>query len=205
MSPLEFRILTSVFDAPAYLGYYYGEMLTLLGDELSKTVIGVRFVRAIARLFQEQYLIAQRLDRDGQPTDEFFTPTVDEIEAALRREINFTYQLTQRGSQVWECCAKPNWSHYIRNSWELDDAGEMSRHALTGMQKTLVRIGVLLDSPCIVPGTLQWRVLRPWPVTYWKELSIGYEVSYRINPKRSRIVLGDVGEPSLWPPEWMGI
>ena len=147
MTPLELRILTSAVTAPAPLGYYLGEMLTLLGDlgGVPEPVIRTRFVAAIGRLFRQQYLVAERIDNDGMATGEYFYPASAKIEAGLRREICFDYQLTPQGSSFWEEQAQPNWSHYICNSWTHGD--KLQQCTLAGMQETLVKIGVLLDSP----------------------------------------------------------
>jgi hypothetical protein len=60
MSSLELRLLTSVVDTPAYLRYYYGDMLIQLGDwgGVPEPEIRARFVKAMTRLFEEQYLVA---------------------------------------------------------------------------------------------------------------------------------------------------
>ncbi len=106
-----------------------------------------------------------------------FIPSLVEIKAALREEINLGYYLTLKGGEQWESVSKPKWNQYFHWGYNVlmcaDRAiGErlLAEHDLLFADE--------LDS-YIILETSMWEEVVPWQATYWKNLPIGYRVHFQ--------------------------
>lgn len=120
-------------------------------------------------------------------------PSRDQLFAALvyakgRRPPNgLHYGLTRQGGERWEQAAGADWSRYVRDSLSFaaeDDDVVGPRCEITGMDRARVEAALAASRRDVLPGTLTWDRLEPWPVTPWKTLPGAYRVRFRCGPER---------------------
>jgi hypothetical protein len=100
------------------------------------------------------------------------------------------YRLTVAGGNAWESFAKPEWDRYI-DQWGCtadEDNPELtimtcaSKELLASYVETICReeIDAKVDS-------FRWTERRPWNPRYWKELPVGYEVTFEVLQDRRQL------------------
>ncbi|WP_019500749.1 hypothetical protein [Pseudanabaena sp. PCC 6802] len=138
------------------------------------------------KLFQKGYLLAassEDFDNSGQIKGGFM-PSLLEITAALREEVNLGYYLTAQGGNQWETVSNPQWEQYF--SWPLGiepvNEGEIVCGSREVGENLISMIHLLSPGNSrleVIPGTVMWETLTPWEATYWKTLPIGYRIRYQ--------------------------
>ncbi|MBV9787090.1 MAG: hypothetical protein JOZ51_02875 [Chloroflexi bacterium] len=103
-------------------------------------------------------------------------PSLDDLLTALAKDTRLAYALTQQGAQRWEAVAHPSWDRYYATRG-------LETITLTAMDRQLVQELLALypythEHEAMVLDSIQWDVERPWQVTYWKTLPVGYKVTF---------------------------
>jgi hypothetical protein len=148
--------------------------------------------KTMQRLFKQGDLVAQRLrlqPRCALVGDDF-VPTPQQVEAGLRGESPLACWLTTRGGRRWEAYACPDWQHYLRCAVPAGQQGE-----IIGSDRTVVQQHLALlqehSTGAVVAGSEQWDTLMPWEATYWKVLSVGHRVRFRITRRGQQFAAWD--------------
>lgn len=111
-----------------------------------------------------------------------FIPSDDELWSSLehvpidRRLTSISYGLTSAGGSLWEACVSPKWNRYICEAYG-DDDGEIlaaDRNLVSEYLALLPHVGIN-----ILPDSIAWDSLAPWPATYWKILPHGCRVRFQ--------------------------
>ncbi len=147
------------------------------------------------RLFQRGDLVATTpSDLENYVTNRSFTPSYEQIKAALNEQYPLFYFLTTQGGERWETYSKPDWSKYFFGSMDLDaQEAELEGTTKNVLEKYLEIEHFLSSDYWCISGTEIWKTLTPYHATYWKLLSVGYRVRHKI--KEGKIFTpSEVGE-----------
>lgn len=93
------------------------------------------------------------------------------------------YELTLKGGAFWEQASAFDWNSFYDSSYGTpeDLTGEIISSSEAYTQQLLLR----MPSFNLFPANLAWSILAPWQATYWKELPIGYRVSFSYTVKET--------------------
>jgi hypothetical protein len=109
-----------------------------------------------------------------------FTPSHEQIVAALNEQIPLSYFLTVQGGERWEAYSKPDWSKYFSGVMNLDtQEAELEGATKNVIDKYLEVKCFLSNIYWCISGTEIWETLTPYHATYWKSLPVGYRVRYQ--------------------------
>jgi hypothetical protein len=108
--------------------------------------------------------------------------TPDQLLASLQRwrrteGPTVYYGLTARGSGVWERFALPDWQRYVRCASSMDDSGEWEHEVVCASEDRLRRYLQRVVAADL--SDAERKALRPWKALYWKQLEVGYNVTFR--------------------------
>lgn len=149
---------------------------------------------ALSELFARGDLIARGSKYEWSRGRQLeFTPTRDEVEAALHGAIPLYYELTAQGGTLWESITQPDWSRYVdwSSDCRFDEIACPSRDYLEYRLELERRSGA-------IGGPVEWRELEPWKLLAWKTMPHAWQVRYRTAPEPR----GSSRTDDLFPPPW---
>lgn len=178
MESHEYWLLDSVIVSPFPLG-----LLALtpedIGEALNRPAHGMdgeTLVQTLLKLWHDGYLVMF----DGvylNKTRWLWPPDQALLQAALMREVDIYYAVTERGGRIWEKLSSPQWHQFTR----INGAGAIR---IQGGDRYIVE-ELLTIQQCLgrdlVPETIEWATIQPWRATYWKTLLQGYCVQFRFD------------------------
>lgn len=173
----EYWLLANVVDHTCPIsfldGYDPGEMFNNASHGLPRA----RLVEVLGDLFARGWVRASRGNGDvpgGTLTTQQVAAAIDEPPPA-EDESCLYYGLTDAGGAVWEAFAVPRWDRYIDTKLGHPD-GEFVGATEWRVRKyfSLVRF----RECAVMPESVRWDEVRPWPATYWKTLPVGYRVRF---------------------------
>jgi hypothetical protein len=94
----------------------------------------------------------------------------------------FYYFLTEKGAKLWESVFKPKWSWYLGRGGNREVG--IIYCADIDIGKKLISVDDLLsigreNTISSIEETQICETIIPWQVTYWKQLSIGYKITFK--------------------------
>jgi hypothetical protein len=163
---------------------------------------GAKLVETLMGLFERGDIVAQN-KKDLERPGEIFTPTREQVEAALAGRLTFDYLLTAQGGARWEIAAEADWDKYLLDLMSTKPAElevtATTREAVERYMLPDTRWNPFPDEhDAPVPGTIRWKILRPWRATYWRTLPIGYQMTCSVHtaklavPESCKEVVGQI-------------
>ncbi len=172
MDNAAYWLLTSVVELKYPISILVSENIELHFNRESHGLHHQELMSLLNKLFQHNYLSACV---QGSSCD--FTPTTEQVAAALRGEASLYYGLTLKGGALWEDLSKPQWDLYIVESRDGEGTVEIASANRDLVEECLsleIDRGYQVDTK-----TAKWSTQIPWQATYWKLLDKGYVVSLR--------------------------
>lgn len=140
-------------------------------------------VEVLCRLFGDGDLVAIG-PGDGEPrTEDWLTPTEEQIRAALDRRLDLSYRLTARGGRRWEEASRPDWSGHV--VFDMHAGSEMQDITVACIDRRRLEEATVMkglfdfQSFHIDLRTLAWDTVAPWKATYWKTLPEAHRARFR--------------------------
>jgi hypothetical protein len=143
-------------------------------------------IETLFRLFESGLIGFSRISAGGCSGP--FVPGLSrsEIGAALDEGMAATdetyYGLTPEGGRQWEAFAVPRWDLYIERYERWSRSGRWAIGVIVSpdrCQAERLLDGARYMGHIVDRDYVHRRQLRPWQATYWKQLQVGYLVTYR--------------------------
>ena len=122
--------------------------------------------------------------------------TFDQIKLAVRNELWAEYRITKQSGEKWENISSVNWNLFytIRSNWR-ERKAEVTALDIELIKEILVHFWY--RGALAIEDTLEWDVVEPWVVTYWKTLPKANKVSFDYeDDARNKIIRGVRNKPS---------
>ncbi|MEI6231848.1 MAG: hypothetical protein WCT04_02260 [Planctomycetota bacterium] len=182
MTPNEMWLLDSAIEQRHSIGMLVMENVEAIFDRPAHGMDRDTLLATLNRLVELKLINATNEDR-GE-----FSPTSDEISAALDSEFDADYGLTETGGAVWADVAQPDWNRFVDGVFgDSDEDGEFDSIARERVGEFFCVDKAYLDKFMssvhfrgIVPHlpSFKWDVVSPWQALYWKELPSAHHVRF---------------------------
>jgi hypothetical protein len=113
-----------------------------------------------------------------------------------KKSKSYYYKLTQKGGKYWESFAFPNWEFYMTNMLSyFRDESDVGFFELISANKKYLEFyyrSLSYHEYNVIESSIQESTIKPWQATYWKELPIGYKMTFDCYCKEN---FTDIGVP----------
>ncbi len=152
------------------------EMFNKPGHGLDRSLL----IEVLTRLLRNDWVEAELLGNVLALDSQQLVGTLDELRPRFSTKPCTYYRLTEQGGAVWEAFAAPQWHKYLKEESDLEAReGCVTSATVWRVEKYMRYLELLGDR--LITSSIQFEIIAPWQVTYWKELPQGMQARFSWN------------------------